>query len=106
MKKILLAACLGIFGLTSCNETNEDVVNAPDRSGGVEIVASTSQYQDKTVVTLTYSAYKNKQLVSSKVVTDTLPSLGTTVAEGDEDENGNVRKVTIPKQYEFYITVK
>lgn len=108
MKKILLLTALFAIGMASCEseETkNEDVVQTPTREGSVEVSATSSPYKDSTVVTLNYAVYKDKQLISNMVVNDTLPGLGSTVTEG-EDSEGNAKEVVVPKQYEFYITVK
>lgn len=107
MKKLLFFAIVASsLALVSCNDSdNDDVVQKPNREGAVEVAASTQQYKDSTIVLLHYDVYKNNTLVSTKVITDTVPGLGTTVTEG-EDSEGNTQNLTVPKQYEFYITVK
>jgi hypothetical protein len=103
---LFLLLMVAVFGLVSCEETkNEDVVAAPDRSGAIETSLATEAYKDSTILTVTYFVYKNSQVVASRIVKDTLPGLGTIQSEGT-DADGNEITATVPKQYEFYVTVK
>lgn len=110
MKKIFLFASLVVsVALVSCNDgepNNDDVVKQPSKDGAIQVTTETKQVGDSVLMTINYDVYKNNQLITSKVVKQMLPSLGTTQAESDEDENGDTQKVTVPKLYEFYVTVK
>ena len=46
------------------------------------------------------------KLVKTICVVDTLPNLGYTTEKVSEDEDGDAKYAQIPKDYEFYITVK
>lgn len=91
--------------LTSCEQENEDIVKAPNKDGSVETIIKINHEKDFDVLSTTHLVWvKNKQVKSITKI-DTLPSLGNTTQEGENDE-GETKQITLPKNYELYITVK
>ncbi len=104
MKKLLPVLLLTLL-FASCERKNEDIVNEPNKDGSIETVVSVKHEKDFDVLTTTHKIWVKNQLDKTIINVDTLKSLGTTVAEG-EDESGNTQKAVVKKDYEFYITVK
>lgn len=106
MKKInLLIACIAIIGFTACESEKEDVVKAPSKDGSIETVLSVTHGNGFDVLTTTHSVWVHGLLDKSIVKVDTLKNLGSTVQEGENSE-GETKHISVPKDYEFYITVK
>lgn len=94
------------FLFASCDENkNEDIVNEPNKDGSIETVVSVKHEKDFDILTTTHKIWVKNNLDKTLIKVDTLKSLGTTLAEG-EDEDGNTKKSVVKKDYEFYITVK
>ncbi len=104
MKTSLLILFLAVF-LSSCGQKNEDIVKEPNKEGSIETVVSVRHEKDFDILTTTHKVWVKNQLDKTLIKIDTLTSLGTTLAKG-EDENGNTEQAVVPKDYEFYITVK
>ena len=107
MKKISYLCCLIVFlSLCACSSSsNDDEVKAPEKNGSVETTISVAHMDSFDLLTTRHFIWRNNSLVLTKIHTDTIPALGTTTEEG-EDADGNTQNVTVPKDYEFYITVK
>jgi len=105
MKNILfLLVALSLF--SACGERkNEDIVKEPNKEGSIETVVSVKHDGNVDILTTTHKVWVKNKLDKILVKVDTLASLGTVLAEG-EDEKGNAQKALVPKDYEFYITVK
>ena len=102
MKKLffMLSLIAGLF-LVSCG-SSEDKVKTIDKDGAVAVQLSTKHFDmDRDIVVSTYEIWKKNQLVTTYTKYDTVPSLGMMTSE---DENGDA--VRVPKEYEFYITLK
>lgn len=106
MKKItqILSVAL-IFALTSCEEQNEDVVKAPNTEGSIEAVLKVNHHDNYDILTVEKTVWVKGKAIKINTSTDTLPSLGNTTQVAEND-NGDTKTVTIPKNYELYITVK
>lgn len=101
--KLLYMVCL--IGLSSCEESG-DKVSKPKKDGTIEYVITNTMLPDGRFLLKTETKVFAKDTLSKQIVCmDTLPSLGTITTEG-EDSLGNVKKFTLPKEYEFYITVQ
>ncbi len=103
--------CASLLGLaaiaTSCTTENEDLVKECPKNGSIEVQMSTNHInKDKDLLTCTYKVWKNGKIEKSIIITDTISGLGEIKAESEEDENGNVKSIMVPKDYEFYVTVK
>jgi uncharacterized protein YjbK len=105
MKNIVyLVLALSLF--SACGEKrNDDIVKEPNKEGSIETVVSVKHDKNFDILTTTHKIWVKNKLDTVLIKIDTLASLGTTLAEG-EDENGNAKKALVPKDYEFYITVK
>lgn len=105
MKKLFILAFISTLILTSCSDSNDDVVSQPNKDGSVETVMSIRHADSFDILTTTHEVWVKGIVLKFIVRNDTLPSLGTTTQEG-EDNNGNTQNITVPKDYEIYLTVK
>ncbi len=88
----------------SCS--NEDKTKDISKDGSVETVLSVEHLNsDKDILVTKHKVWIKNQLYKEYIYSDTIPSLGITKTEG-EDENGNTQNLPIKKEYEIYITVK
>jgi FlaG/FlaF family flagellin (archaellin) len=103
MKKFTLLLLIPL--LFSCKEENEDVVNQPTKDGSIEASVSTKHAGSVDILTTEYKVWVKGKVEKEFTKIDTLKSLGTTKEEG-EDSEGNTQEVTVPKDYEIFISVK
>lgn len=104
MRKLLsLSVALAIL-VSACNDdNNEDQSKTVDKTGSIEVSLSTKHLDSlKDVLITHYTVWRQGVMVKQYDKTDTLPSLGLTLAE---DESNDINK-TIPRDYEFFVTVK
>lgn len=104
MKKILIFAAI-VVNFAACTTENEDVVKAPQKDGAVETTLTTKHFTGYDILYTEHKIWVKNQLKKTISTADTLQSLGTTKEEG-EDNDGNTKDIIVPKDYEFYITVK
>jgi hypothetical protein len=104
-KTILLFAIAQVVILSSCSQ-NEDVVKQPQKDGSIETTLSVKHGKGFDILTTTHKVWVKNNLWQTLYSNDTVPSLGVTTATSEEDDDGNTKTVTVPKDYEFYITVK
>ena len=104
MKPLIFILFVAVY-CSSCKQKNEDIVKQPNKEGSIETVVSVKHEAGFDVLTTTHKIWVKNKLDKTLIKVDTLTSLGTTLAEG-EDENGNKKQAVVPKDYEFYITVK
>lgn len=105
MKRIFPLLFISL-AMAACGEKkNEDIVKEPNKEGSIETVVSVKHDKGFDILTTTHKVWVKNKLDKVLVKVDTLASLGTTLAEG-EDENGHSQRAVVPKDYEFYITVK
>jgi hypothetical protein len=99
MKSIYLL--LPVVLLWHCSSDKEDVTTDINKDGSVEVLVSTANMPDYTLLTTTEKVWVKGVLVKTISRTDTIPTLGVET----RDESGNT---IAPKQrdYEFFITVK
>lgn len=107
MKKIKTIGLMLFAGiaLTSCNEQNEDVVKQPNHDGSVETILTVTHESNFDLLTTKHNIWIKGKLAKTIIKNDTLENLGSTIQDA-EDNNGNTKKMSVPKDYEFYITVK
>lgn len=104
MKPSLFILFAAVY-FSSCKEKNEDIVNQPNKEGSIETTVSVKHVEGFDILTTIHKIWVKNKLDKTLIKVDTLTSLGTTLVEG-EDENGNTKQAIVPKDYEFYITVK
>ena len=104
MKPSLFILFAAVY-FSSCKQKNEDIVKEPNKEGSIETVVSVKHEEGFDILTTTHKIWVKNKLDKTLIKVDTLTSLGTTLAEG-EDDKGNAQKALVPKDYEFYITVK
>ncbi len=92
-----------LFLMMSCSD-QEDIVSAPNKEGSIESTLHVKHEANYDLLITTHKCWVNNHLEKTIIYTDTLKSLGTTTQEAESSE-GAIQKVTIPKDYEFYITV-
>jgi hypothetical protein len=109
MKPILLAILgAALFLLISCDNTekNEDITNTVNKDGAIESAVKVAQLDSlRDVLITTHTVWKDNAIIKNLEYRDTVPSLGLkrTVAE---NADGDMKDVTVKKEYEIYITVK
>src|SRR4051812_42736 len=105
VKSMLLLASFSIL-LLSCRNENEDVTNSVNKSGSIETavhITHIDSAHDELVTT--HKVWVHNNVFKTVEYHDTIPALGkeNTVAE---NEDGDTKNVSVPKDYEIYITVK
>ncbi len=86
--------------------SNEDKVTEVARNGSIETSIKVEHLNDNfDVLISTNKIWCRNSLVKTTVHIDTIPSLGTTFEEA-ENEDGGIINVIVKKDYEVYITVK
>ncbi len=101
---VISALLMGSFLMASCSDDKPVTELTKDQS--IEIVFDTKSLSDSAVVLTTKkNIYLKGAMIKSIITTDTLPFPGMKT-ESIEDDNGETKTVTMPKEYEFFITVK
>ena len=104
MEKLIFFFIL-IFSLISCSKKEADL-STLNKSHSVEVTFETKQLADSTVLLTTrQNVYIKGKLVKAIFKTDTLPYPGDTI-QTVESKNAVTSEVRIPKEYEFFVTVK
>jgi hypothetical protein len=104
LKKILLLP-LAVSLLTSCSE-NEPQTAELKKDGSIEIVFETAHLGDTLDILKTIKwVYVKNNVVKEISEVDTIPFLGKETKEAENDE-GEVQKVVVPKDYELFVTIK
>lgn len=101
----LLIACLSVT-LLACNDKKEDITDSVNRAGSVETAVEVNHLDTKNdILVTTHKVWVKYDVYKTIEYRDTIPSLGeeNTTAENDQ---GDRKNVTVPKDYEIYITVK
>lgn len=103
MRKLLLLSAITL--LVGCGENNDDKVKAPDREGSIETQLYVEHVNASVdVLRTTHKIWVKNREVYQFVTYDTIPSLGKTQVDG-EDDDGNTKSFMVNKDYEIYITV-
>lgn len=101
---VISAFLMCSFIFASCSDDKPVTELTKDQS--IEIAFDTKSLSDTAVLLTTKkNIYLKGVMIKSIVTTDTLPFPGMKTEE-IEDDNGNTKNVTMPKEYEFFITVK
>ena len=95
-----------LIAFTSCGHNDDTATTTVDHSGSIE-TAITVEHADSThdVVLTTHKVWTNGQLSGTIVHRDTVPGLGLLSTDG-QNSNGDTKTVTVPKDYQIFITVK
>ena len=106
MKKLLLIAIAGCLAFTGCDEDNEDKTKDIEKDGSVETVLDVQHLNDSSdVLTTEHRVWIKGSLYKTFQYHDTVPSLGTMIADG-ENKDGEETHVNVKRDYQFFITVK
>ena len=94
-----------VIVLASCGG-KEDITNTVDHAGSIETSIAV-EHADSTrdVIVTTHKVWTNGQIASTIVHRDTIPGLGSIVTAG-ENGNGDTATLTVPKDYQIFITMK
>ena len=94
---------LAILAFQACNE---DKVNEVKKNGAIETSIQVDHLNDSLdVFVSTNKVWAHNVLVKTTIHRDTIPGLGITSEEAENDE-GETKNVFLKKDYELYITVK
>lgn len=103
MKHFLLVLVL-VIGFASCSD-KEPAVTSLKKNHSIEVTFETKALNDTAVLMITHqNVYLKGNLVKTINRTDTLPAPGDSLQRVEVD--GMERVVNIPKEYEFFVTVK
>lgn len=106
--KMILPIGLIVLLLSGCESKPqpEDKVKQADHSGSIETSVSVSHLNERfDILTTTHKVWAGGFLANTFVTNDTLPALGLILTQA-EDSEGHTQSVTVPREYEVYITVK
>lgn len=105
MKPLLSVALLLCLFLYACDD-NDDKAKEVDKKGAVEVTLSTNHIDSlKDLVNTHYVVWRRGIKIKEFDVKDTVQSLGVANTEG-EDDDGNTKNITAPKDYDFFVTIK
>ncbi len=103
MKKNIMILFSTLF-VVACSD-KEPAVTSVKRDKAIEVTFETQKLGDTAVLLLTrQNVYVKCKLVRSQIKRDTLPALGDSLQTVGEDEDQ--KTVRMPKEYEFFVTVK
>ncbi len=105
MKKLLFLLIPLFIGSCQIDNSNEDVTQTIVKDGAIEVEMSTRHIVGYDVLTTVQRVWVKQQLVKTIIKNDTIPDLGVSSQYGSTSE-GNDTLVILPRDYEFYITVK
>jgi hypothetical protein len=90
---------------TSCDDNDDKVVEI-SKDGSIETVMSVDHYNDSIdIIKTAHKIWVKNNLVKDIVHLDTVPSLGVTNTNA-ENNDGDTKRVEVKKDYEIFITVK
>jgi len=102
--KPLLFAFITAFIIASCSD-KEPAVAGLQKNHSIEVSLETKRLGDTAVLLFTkQNVYLKGKLVRTILKTDTLPSPGDTIQTIETDDTEHT--VRVPKEYEFFVTVK
>ncbi|HYF04123.1 MAG TPA: hypothetical protein VEC36_12140 [Patescibacteria group bacterium] len=105
MKKVIPALALAAT-LTSCNNEPEDLTHDIDKSGSIETALSVKHLDSsRDVLTTTHKVWAQNTMIRQYSYSDTIPRLGSGY-QMSEMVNGDVKNMIVPKDYQFFVTVK
>jgi hypothetical protein len=90
----------------ACKDKNEDITNTVNKNGSIETAVHITHIDSaRDEMITTHKVWVKQNVFKTVEYRDTLPSLGleNTAAE---NEDGDTKRVSVPKDYEIYITVK
>ncbi len=106
MKKHLLFFSILVLSIIIFGCSDDKAVTEITKDQSIEITLETQSLADTAVLLISkQNVYLKGQNVKTITHTDTLPFPGFKTEE-IEDEQGNTKSATLPKEYEFFITVK
>ncbi len=106
IKPVLILLLITLSFIACNNDENEDVTQTVNRTGSVETAVHITHIDSSRDVLITdHKVWVKNNLYKTVEYRDTIPALGieNTTAE---NEDGDTKNVSVPKDYEIYITVK
>lgn len=105
-KKSITIIALVTLAFSSCSDENEDVTDSVNKSGSVETAVHIAHLDSShDVLTTEHKVWVKHNLYRTVQYNDTIPALGVENTTA-ENEDGDTRRVSVPKDYEIFITVK
>lgn len=99
-------AIIGLTFLLSCDDNNEDKTQTINKDGSIETEIGVTHLDSlHDIITTKHKTWVGGNNTKSFIHIDTVASLGMKKEEAEND-NGETKEVTIPKDYEIFITVK
>jgi phage-related protein len=101
-----LMAITGLSFLVSCDEGSEDKTQTITKDGSLETEIGVTHLDSlHDIITTKHKTWVGGNNTNSFIHVDTVSSLGMKKEEVEND-NDETMEVTIPKDYEIFITVK
>ena len=101
-----LMAIIGLSFLVACDEGSEDKTQTITKNGSLETEIGVTHLDSlHDIITTKHKTWVGGNNTNSFIHIDTVSSLGMKKEEA-ENENEETMEVTIPKDYEIFITVK
>lgn len=92
--------------IIACKKKNEDITESVNKNGSVETAVHIEHIdKDHDELVTTHTIWVKQNMYKSVQYRDTLPTLGIENTQA-ENEDGDTKNVSVPKEYEIYITVK
>jgi len=105
MKSLLFTTLIICLFITACDDDDSKATEV-NKKGSIEVTLSTTHIDSlKDLIITHYVAWKQGAKIKEWDVKDTVQSLGIATTEG-EDDNGNTKQMALPKDYDFFVTVK
>lgn len=93
------------LGIASCGQNN-DVTATVDHNGSIETAISVQHIDSaRDVLLTTHNVWVGGKLYTTIAHRDTVPGLGALNTDA-ENSNGDTQPVTVPRDYEIFITMK
>ena len=87
-------------------DDKEPAVKNLDKTHAIAVTYETKQLSDSTVLLIeNQNIYVKGKLIKSIARMDTLPALGDSI-QAVEDNDDSQTMARIPKEYEFFVTIK
>jgi hypothetical protein len=94
------------LAFVACKDRNEDITNTVNKNGSIETAVHITHIDsERDEMITTHKVWVKNNIYKTVEYRDTLPSLGMENIEA-ENTQGDTKKVSVPKDYEIYITVK
>lgn len=95
-----------LLAILMSDDDKEPAVKNLDKTHAIAVIYETKQLSDSTILLIeNQDIYVKGKLIKSIARMDTLPALGDSI-QAVEDNDDSQTMARIPKEYEFFVTIK